>query len=300
MRITLLLSPQFSNHCLANTLEPLRAANDLSGQGLFEWTIASLHGAPVTSSSGLEIAVTAALSDCRGDLLIALPSYGFRELCTVKMQRGLRAAAGRFAYLGGFDTGAWLLADAGLLDGYRATLHWEELEDFAEAFPNVDAVRERHLWDRDRLSCAGAAAAFGAMSDIVENVGGAALRLEVAMLFVAPEVASDPQMPEAQSTPMARMLGLMQDQMETPPTTAHLAAMLAIPQRSLERMCQAELGASPGQIFKRLRLIRGRKLVRETRFSMAEIALRCGYQDASAFARAFREAFGHPPRDLRR
>ncbi|MEL6608850.1 MAG: helix-turn-helix domain-containing protein [Pseudomonadota bacterium] len=299
MQITLLLYPDFSNHCLANTLEPLRAANDLSGEPLFTWSVVSRDGAPVASSSGLRLQVDGALAEARGDMLIAQPSYGFRGFATPAGRAGLRAARTRFSTLAGFDTGAWLLADAGLLDGYRATVHWEELEDMAEAFPEVTALRTRFLWDRDRLTCAGASAAFDAMGDLIERVGGPALRLEVALLFVTPDVAAEPAAPMATSAVMAQVLGVMQDNLEEPLPVGEIARRVGVSPRSLDRLAQRELGSSPAQTYARLRLLRARKLVRETRLSVAEIAVRSGYQDASAFTRAFRQAFGHAPRMLR-
>ena len=299
MQVSILLYPQFSNHCLANTLEPLRAANDLSGQRLFEWQVLSRSSAPETSSSGLNLTMDASLRDASGDMLILQPSYGFKHFATPQDRAGLRAADRRFGTLAGFDTGAWLLADAGLLDGHTATVHWEELEDFAEAFPDVTAQRARFLWDRNRLTCAGASAAFDAMADLIERVAGPALRLEVSLLFVSPDVAAEPEAPTAGTRTTARLLGIMQDTVETPLTMADLAAQVGISPRSLDRLVKRDLGSSPAQVYARLRLLRARKLVRETRLSIAEIAIRTGYQDASAFTRAFRLTFGHAPRALR-
>ena len=299
MQISVLLYPQFSNHCLANTVEPLRAANDLSGKPLFDWQVLSRSGAPETSSSGLNLTMDAALRDATGDMLIVQSSYGFRGFTTPQDRAGLRAAEKRFGTLAGFDTGSWLLADAGLLDGYKTTLHWEEIDDFAEAFPDVEAERARFLWDRDRLTCAGASAAFDAMADLIERVAGPALRLEVSLLFVSPDVAAEPSAPVASNRIIARVLGIMQDTLETPLPVSEIAAEVGLSPRSLDRLVSRDLGSSPAQIYTRLRLLRARKLVRETRLGIAEIAIRSGYQDASAFTRAFRQTFGHTPRALR-
>ena len=299
MQITIALYPQFSNLCLANTLEPLRAANDLSGKSLFEWTIVSLDGAPVRTSSGLDIATSGKLADARGDLLIVLPSYGFLRLSEPKGRAALRSAAGRFARLGGFDMGAWLLADAGLLDGCRATVHWDELDAFAEAFPEVDAQRAAYVDDGTRLTCAGGSAAFDAMLDLIERQAGAALRLEVALLFLTPGAAGRPGAPGANSRKVARLLDLMGEHLEEPLPLPDLAQRAGLSLRGLDRLTRDKLSASPAALYRRLRLLKARKLAQETDMRITEIALRTGYADASAMTRAFRQEFGLSPRALR-
>ncbi len=299
MQITFCLYDRFSNYGLSNALEPLRAANDLSGQQLFQWRVVSASGGPICSSSGLQIGVDGPLSEACGDLLVTLPSYGFRAFATPHGRAGLRAASRRFGALGGFDTGAWLLADAGLLDGHRATLHWEELDAFAEAFPEVDVVRARHLWDRACLTCAGASAAFDPMLELVEERAGAALRLEVALLFAQPGLAAQ-QGPEAKGdSRVAALLDLMQANLEELLPLTDIAQQLNLSPRALDRLTKTRLGTSPAALYRRLRLLRARKLTTETELAITEIALRCGYADPSAMTRAFKAEFGHPPQSLR-
>ena len=138
-QVDVLLFDAFSAHCLANTIEPLRAANGLAGRTVYAWRFVTLDGAPAVSSSGMEVRAHARLSDCSGDMLIAMPRYDFLRHATVAATRALRAADRRYQVMAGFDTGAWLLATAGLLDERRATIHWEELDRFTEAFPEVQA-----------------------------------------------------------------------------------------------------------------------------------------------------------------
>ena len=156
LQISILLFDRFSNHCLANVLEPLRAANDLSGQQVFDWNIVVLAGQGVHSSSGLRLEADAQLADMRGDILMVMPSYGFLTHANVTSSRALRAAARRFDTLAGLDTGSWLLAQAGLLDGHRATIHWDELDRFSERFSEVDVQKEAVIYDRNRITCGGA------------------------------------------------------------------------------------------------------------------------------------------------
>ena len=294
-----LLFDAFSAHCLANTVEPLRAANTLAARQVYDWRFLTLDGGPAVSSSGMEVRAHGRLGDCRGDLLVAMPSYDFLRHATVSTSRALTAAARRYDLLAGFDTGAWLLAQAGLLDGHQATIHWQELTRFAEQFPEVQAQRARHVMDGNRITCTGALAAFDTMMELIGLHHGAALRLEVAALFMAAE-ATDTQDPIlARSRPVARAVALMQANLETPLPIAEVARQTGRSQKDLERRMRADLGATPQAVYRRLRLIEARKLVLETVLSVSEIALRCGYDDPSALTRAFRSEFGTTPRRLR-
>ncbi|WP_375698774.1 GlxA family transcriptional regulator [Pseudophaeobacter sp. TrK17] len=302
-QVDLLLFDDFSGHCLANTVEPLRAANTLAGRQIYAWRFLTLEGTPVTSSAGMEVNPHDQLAKCRGDMLIAMPSYRYRPLATEAAKKSLRAAAGRYEVMAGFDAGAWLLAAAGLLDGRRATIHWEELAGFAEDFPQIDAQRLRHVQDGNRITCTGALAAFDLMMDLIGQAHGQALRLEVAALFMSPEVTEAEPAPlaigSARNRSVARALALMQANIEAPLSVMEIARQIGRNRKDLEQRMKAQLGATPQAIYRHLRLIQARKLVLETDLSIAEIALRSGYEDPSAMTRAYRAEFGVPPRQMR-
>ena len=295
-QISILLFDRFSNHCLANVLEPLRAANDLSSQQVFEWNIVVLGGQRVRSSSGLRLEGDAQLADMRGDILMVMPSYGFLTHANVTSSRALRAAARRFDILAGLDTGSWLLAEAGLLDGYRATIHWDELDRFSERFSDIDVQKEAVIYDRDRITCGGASTAFALAMQMIEKQHGAALRLRVEHLFSGAYA----QRPVRRGGIAARAVDLMRAHIEEPLQIAQLAQQLGRSQKHLEQQMLARLGAAPQVIYRRIRLERARQLSLDTTISVAEISVRCGYQDASAMTRAFRSEYGTTPQALRR
>ena len=294
-QISILLFDRFSNHCLANVLEPLRAANDLSSQQVFEWNIVVLGGQRVRSSSGLRLEADAQLADMRGDILMVMPSYGFLTHANVTSSRALRAAARRFDILAGLDTGSWLLAEAGLLDGYRATIHWDELDRFSERFSDIDVQKEAVIYDRDRITCGGASTAFALAMQMIEKQHGAALRLRVEHLFSGAYA----QRPVRRGGIAARAVDLMRVHIEEPLPIAQLAQQLGRSQKHLEQQMLARLGAAPQVIYRRIRLERARQLSLDTTISVAEISVRCGYQDASAMTRAFRSEYGTTPQALR-
>lgn len=302
-QMDMLLFNDFSGHCLANTVEPLRAANTLAGRQVYTWRFLTLDGAPATSSAGMEVNPHDQLARCRGDMLITMPSYRYRPLATQVANQSLRAAARRYEVMAGFDSGAWLLAAAGLLDGQRATIHWEELAGFAEDFPQVEAQRLRYVQDGNRVTCTGALAAFDLMLDLIGQRHGQALRLEVAALFMSPEVTEAQPVPLAGGLPrsrsVARALALMQAHLETPLTIVDISRQIGRSRKDLEQRMKTQLGATPQAIYRRLRLIQARKLVLETDLTVAEVALRSGYEDPSAMTRAYREEFGATPRQMR-
>ncbi|WP_299890419.1 GlxA family transcriptional regulator [uncultured Ruegeria sp.] len=299
-QIGVLLFDGFSNHCLANTVEPLRAANMLSARRLYDWKFLSLSAGPVTSSSGLQVAPHGTLQTSDGNMLMVMPSYGFHMHGGWQTLAGLRAAADRFDTLVGLDTGSWLLALAGLLDGRRATIHWEELTGFTERFPEVDAVRERYVVDRDRITCSGAMAAFDLVLHLIGQDQGQALALEVEQLFmIRGSARSHAGGAGATIGYVNKALALMQEHLEAPLPISEIANRVGRSQKALSVRMQAELGAGPAQVYRRLRLNLARKLVAETDLTVGEVALRAGYDDPSALTRAFKTEFGVTPRTLR-
>ena len=300
-RIGVLLFDRFSNHCLANAVEPLRAANGLLGWQAYDWCYLSADGAPVASSSGLPVSVQASLGRTSGgDVLMLLPSYGCRSYATPDMLRALRQAATRFQVVAGLDMGSWLMAAAGLLEGRKATIHWDEIEEFHEVFSEVQVQRERMVMDGDRWSCGGAMTSFELVQRMIANDHGEALRTEVAALFMQDDGGGgDEGLPRNPSKTVAAALALMRDNQEHPLPIPQIACKLGIGPRRLTALFQAELGAGPLRTYRRIRLQTARRLVEKTGLSVAEIALRCGYENASAMTRAFGQEFGISPRALR-
>ncbi|MGH1483552.1 MAG: GlxA family transcriptional regulator [Geminicoccales bacterium] len=300
--IGVLLFDQFSNHCLANAVEPFRAANTLSGRNLYRWHHLSMDGKLVTSSSGLPVQPERALAaHPGGDLLFVMPSYGCREQARPPVLSALRAADRRFRAIAGLDTGAWLMADAGLLDGRRATIHWDELTNFAEQFPEIDVVGDRHIIDGDRMTCGGATTTFELALALIQSHFGPTLWLDVAALFMHGEhsPAQDLRRLVGRNAMVQAAVMIMRRHIEFPLTIPELCRQLDIRQKALEHLFQRELSISPRATYGMVRLREARRLVETTRLSIAEITARTGYVDASAMTRAFKATFGAPPSRFR-
>ena len=262
----------------------------------------SHDGASVRSSSGLPVAADMALSQsASGNVLFLIPSYEHQEFLTPVVLRALRGAAARYDVLAGLDMGSWLLAAAGLLDRYQAAIHWDEADNFQEAFPEVAVTRARVVMDRNRWSCGGAMTAFELVLRMIGDTHGEALRMEVASLFMHGEIENTARRTGAGNTAgqvMAAM-AIMRQNIEEPLRIEQIAGSLKISQRKLERLFLTELGAGPQKVYRRMRLLAAHRFVDQTSLSVFEIAIRCGYRDPSAMTRAFREEFGAAPREIR-
>lgn len=296
----ILLFNGFSNHCLANMVEPLRAANNLSRQVLYSWCFCSIDGDPVQSSSGLVVTPNGSILDQQGDVLVVMPSYGYRKLDTRSTTRTVLAAARKHRQVAGLDTGSWLLARAGLLDEHRATIHWDELSRFEESFPAVNAVQERFVIDGNRLTCSGAMAAFDLASALIRRDHGPLLSMEVGHLLMSRNGQDHYPLPlKSEDTLVNRALAVMQANLETPLSIRELARKIGCSQKRIEMRVQAELKTTPQALYRRLRLNLARNLAEDTEQSIAEIAGRCGYENASAMTRAFKAEFGQTPTAFR-
>lgn len=303
-----LLLPRFSNHCLANALEPLRAANALSGRTLYRWQLVALTDDAVVSSSGLEIRTEGKLSALtHSDVLFVLPSYDYRRQTTPELNSLLKRKAREIGIIGGLDTGSYLLARAGLLDGYRATIHWQELDAFEEEFPQIKTVSDRFVIDRNRITAGGATTALDLMLHLIGERHGEALRLDVCGLFIydRPHAGGDPQRAmhitpvSGQAPAVAEAIGIMESNLEEPLDIGEVGRRSGCTQRELERRFRRALGATPLFYYRHLRLAAARRMVLETQRRVSEIAVRTGFGSASALTRAFREHFGDTPRRVR-
>lgn len=301
IRVDLLLFNQFSNHCLANCLEPMRAANNLTGRVLYEWKFFTPDGHPVTSSSGLPVMPDATIGhDQCGDLLYVLSSYNHMNHNNSATQKLLNDAARRSGVVVGLDTGAYLMAGAGLLAGRKATVHWDVLDAFSESFLDVDVRRERFIIDGNRASCAGAMAAFDMALEFMARQHGEAIKLDVANLFMHDTNSEYGRRFVARHDVVRRALQVMRENLEMPVMIGEIADQLGCHEKYLIRKFELDLGESPGQVYRYIRLSAARDMIAGSELSIAEIAVRVGYESSASLSRAFKARFGIKPLSLRK
>jgi len=292
----------------AAAIEPLRAANRLTGERRFEWLLFSRDGKPVRASNGIDIAVHGAAGD-DGALDLLLVCAGTPDACAGDEVVGkwLRALARRGVALGGVSLGAYALAHAGLLDGRRCALHWESLDAFADRFPRIRPTTDIFVIDGNRATCAGGTAALDMMLQVIADRDGRELANDVSEQFIHSRIRDtrDPQRMGIRSrlgvanAKLVAAVTMMEDASDEPRPVQRIAADAGLSPRQLERLFAKYLRTTPGKYYLDLRLQRARVLLVETTRSILDIAVACGFASASHFSRCYRGLYGHRPSDER-
>lgn len=309
LNVTLLLFPGLSLLSLAATLDPMRGANRVLGRPAYRWKLVSMDGGPPSASCGLPIPVEGQFDPAgRQDALIVIAAFDAMQYATPPNLKAIRAGAVRSALVGGVESGSWLLGSAGLLDGRRATTHWEDLEDFAARFPNVDVEPDRFVVDEPVFTSGGATPALDCMLSLIRARNGYSAALDVASLYIYEQVrtSSDAQPIVSlgrirQHEPrVAKAIRIMEEHIDRPLTVAAIARRIGLSTRALEMLFLRTVDASPGVYGLTLRLNAARRLVLDTNFPIADIAERTGFSAIASLSRAYRRQFGAPPSIARR
>lgn len=306
---TILVLPEASLMSLAATLDPMRAANRIAGAAAYRWRVVSMDGGPVATSCGLPLQVDAAFrpqEDC--DLLIVVAAFNVARHAAAPVLAAVRQGARRARMVGGVESGSWVLAGAGLLDQRQATTHWEDLEDFAAAFPRVSVIPDRWVVDGPVFTTGGAAPALDFMLALIRARQGFGAALNVASLYVYDEVRlpSDAQPLVSLGRAgrlerrVAEAIRIMEANLDAPLPVSAIAARVNCSTRTLETLFRDVVRSPPGTYYLSLRLQAARRLVVDTDLSMAETAVRTGFASIASLSRAFRRQFGQPPSAARR
>ena len=301
--IDLLVIPGCSLLTTSSTVEPLRAANRQAGRKVFDWRFVSVDGTPPVTSSGIAWPVSGKHDpNSRCDILGVIAGFGAAQMTDRRLIGHIYRAVRGASVVIGIESGPWLLARSGLLDDHRAATHWEDFEEFAAAFPNVDLRPDRYVVDGRFITTSGASPTFDMMVDLVRQVLGHPAALDVASSFVHDDLraAGDPQvnvtLGDADHDPrLVRAIRIMETHIDAPVSIAAIARRVAMSARGLEQLFSRQLGETPGAYFLSLRLAAARRLVNDTRLSMTDIASRTGFSSESAFSRAFSRQFSISP-----
>lgn len=309
LRATILVLPDASLMSLAATLDPMRAANRISGVAGFSWRVVSMDGAAVATSCGLPLQVDAAFDpqqEC--DMLVVVAAFNVARHVTPAVLAAVRQGARRASLVGGIEAGSWVLALAGLLDLRKATTHWEDLEDFAARFPQVEVIPDRWVVDGPVFTTGGAAPALDFMLALIRARHGFGAAMNVASLYVYDEVRlpSDAQPLVSLGRlgklerRVAQAIQLMEGHLDSPLPIRQIALEVHCSTRTLETLFRRVVQVSPGTYYLSLRLQAARRLVVDTDLSMAETAVRTGFSSIAALSRAYRRQFGVAPSAARR
>jgi AraC family carnitine catabolism transcriptional activator len=297
-RIGMLLLPGFNSFAAQGFLDPFRAANYLRGERIYSWEFLSPGGGTVRASSGLEIGATQAIAECptHFEWLLVNASWTPEAFRDRDLQSWLRLASRQGASLGGVDTGAFVLAWAGLIERQRTVVHYEHQAAFNELFPGIPTDESLYVIDGRRFSCCGGVAAVDLALELIRRRDGIELA-NAAARYIFHERLRDSG--EAQVPRVLQPVGyqvpaklreailLMERNIEEPLTQPELSRYLGLSVRQVQRIFRQYVGVTPVRYYLNLRLDRGRGLVTQTEMPIMEIAALCGFTRGEQFSRAY-------------
>ena len=304
--------PGFAMLAFTAAVEPLRAANLISGRTLYDWRVISGDGQPVRSSNRIQLVADGAIDgaiEAAGPLANVVVCGGLdgQNFADRRVFAWLRRMARGGARIGALSDGSYILARAGLLDGYRCTIHWNCLAGFRETFPDIPVATELYCIDRSRFTSSGGTASMDMMLRMIEVDYGRDLAIAVAEHFMHERIRGDA---DRQRMPLRlrlglshpkliEVIGLMEENLEEPFSCAELAASCGISARQMERLFRKYLGRPPRRHYLQLRLERARHLLTQSSLPVIEVALASGFVSPSHFAKCYRDYFKQVPRSTR-
>ena len=288
----------------ASAIEPLRMANRMSGKELYSWKILSENGEYIHASNGIKLTVDAGLIECtRNQTILVIGSINITEVSTKPIIRWLQRESRKGMPIGGLCTSAYSLAIAGLLDGKRVTIHWENRESLIEEFPDLNVTTSLYVIDGNRYTCAGGTAATDLMMKLISSAHGSALANDVADQLIYTNLRSDkdeqrlsvPTRIGVRHQKLSDVITMMEANIEEPISPSELADRVGMSTRQLERLFSRYLNRSPKRYYLELRLQKARNLLLQTNMSVINVALACGFTSPSHFSKCYRGFFETTP-----
>ncbi len=303
-KFAFLTLPRYSMIALSSAVEVLRMANMVTGQAVYDWSIVSPEGEPIPASNGLQLAPSLSLQQLGAvDILFVCGVIDVQSAVTPKIVAALRRLAERRIPLGALCTGGYALAKAGLLDKYRATIHWENLSALREEFPRILLSDQLFTIDRDRFTCSGGIAPLDLMLHLVKTRLGARIAQLISEQFIVDRIRNDR---DRQYVPLRAQIGvsqeslihaaqLMEQNIEKPLSLDEIAAATELSRRQIERLFKRHLNCVPKRYYLQMRLRRARELLLHTSMPIIDITAACGFRSTTHFSKCYHAQFGYPP-----
>lgn len=304
-RIGFLLLDNFTMLAFSSAVDPMRMANQLTGKELYDWYVISEDGEDVESSDGITVRPDCSMADApQLDTLIVVGGVNITRSFTRKQITWLQSLARKHVVLGGVCTGSYVLAEAGLLDGYQCSVHWECLATLQERHPRVNCLNHLFVIDRDRMTCSGGTVPLDMMITMIQKDYGRELGSSISEMFICDNIRGEN---DTQRIPLKHTVGtaqpklveaiiLMEANIEEIIELDELAMYVGLSRRQLERLFQKYLQCSPSKYYLKLRLNRARQLLRQTSMSIIEIATACGFVSSPHFSKCYRVYIGISPK----
>ncbi|WP_276714832.1 GlxA family transcriptional regulator [Pseudooceanicola nitratireducens] len=298
------LLDNFSLLAFASALECLRIANRMASSPLYSWEVQSETGDNVTCSAGTTFASDTKLGELsRDDTVLVCAGLEVQKATTKPLMNWLRREARKGLRIGGLCTGAHVLAEAGLLDGKRATIHWENHDSFAEQYEDITLTKSVFVLDGNRMTTAGGTSSIDLMLKLIADRNGEELANSVADQLIYSSIRTD-QDTQRLSVPtrigvrhpkLSQVIQMMERNIEEPISPAILAKDVGMSTRQLERLFRRYLNRSPKRYYMELRLQKARNLLMQTDMSVINVALACGFSSPSHFSKCYRAQYQTTP-----
>lgn len=303
-RFVFVLLDQFTLLSFAAAIDCLRIANLMAAQDLYSWTLVGEGGDMVSCSTGTTFKLDGDLAELhRDDTVMICGGRDVQAATTKRMLNWLRREARRGLVIGGLCTAAYTLAKAGLLDGKRATIHWENHDSFAEEFEEIELTKSVFVKDGNRLTTAGGTSSIDLFLQILADQYGEELANAVADQQIYSAIRTD-QDTQRLSIPtrigvrhpkLSRVIQAMEQNIEEPISPSILAKDVGMSTRQLERLFRRYLNRSPKRYYMELRLQKARNLLMQTDMSVINVALACGFASPSHFSKCYRAHYDTTP-----
>ncbi len=303
-RFVFVLLNKFTLLSFAGALEPLRIANQVSGQTLYEWQLAGEGGETAYCSNGAVFQLQMGLEELhRDDVVLVCGGIDVAESTTKPVLNWLRRESRRGITIGGLCTAAYTLAKAGLLDGKKATIHWENADSFAEEFEEVELTKSVFVIEGTRLTTAGGTSSIDLLLKMIANDHGEELASVVADQLIYSSIRTDqdtqrlsiPSRIGVRHPKLSQVIQIMEQNLEEPISPSILASDVSMSTRQLERLFRRYLNRSPKRYYMELRLQKARNLLMQTDMSVINVALACGFTSPSHFSKCYRSHYNTTP-----
>ena len=303
-RFVFVLMEHFTLLSFSSALDALRIANRMSGKKLYDWTFIGENEEFVSCSAGTQFKLDTTLIELhRDDTILLCGGTTIQESTTKKLIGWLRREARRGIIIGGLCTAAYPMAKAGLLDGKKATIHWENQDSFAEEFLEVELTKTVFVCDGNRYTTAGGTSSIDLLLKIIADDHGEELANAVADQMIYSSIRTD-QDTQRLSVPtrigvrhpkLSKVIQMMEINIEEPMSPSILAKDVGMSTRQLERLFRRYLDRSPKRYYMELRLQKARNLLMQTDMSVINVALACGFASPSHFSKCYRAHYDTTP-----
>lgn len=325
MNVALLMAGQCSSTSVAAALEFFETANVLQHYAqdkqarqqagatpLFRLHTASMDGEPVSCTGGLRLTPELAIADLPPCELIVVPGFMFNILGVLPqlgaMIDWLRQQHQQGRYIASLCTGAFVTAQAGLLDGRSATTHWAFSEQFVRRFPLVKLHTERTVTDDGQLLCSGGSTSSSdLLLHLIRKFASPQLAAECAKKLLV-DVAARSQTPYASTTfrknhndaEILKIQIWLERHLASPILLEQLAEQFGLSLRNLIRRFKDATEQTPMQYLQELRIEKAKLLLESSQTAFDQITLQVGYEDGNSFRRLFKQRVGLAPSAYRK